>query len=75
MLDETVAVTRAVTRAVLPGFTTLGIVSGCIKRIQVGNQQVRMMPVKFLWPWEVLELDIPELDQEPQEKKVSSSYG
>ena len=51
-LDETVTVTWAVTRAVLPG-----------KRKQVGNQQVRMIPAKFLRPWEVIELDIPEIDQ------------
>ena len=29
-------------------------------------QQVAMTPGKFLWPWEILDLDIPELDQEPQ---------
>ena len=63
------AVTRAVTRAVLPGFTTLDNVCGCIKREQVSNQQVRMMPAKFLWPWEVLVLDISELEQDPEAKK------
>ena len=33
------------------------------------------MPSKFLWPWVVLELDIPELNQDPEAKKVSSSCG
>ena len=64
------AVTSAVTRAVLPGFTTLDTVYACVKRKQVSNQQVRMMPAKFPWPWEVLESDIPGLDQEPEAKKV-----
>ena len=45
-LDETVAVTRVVTRAVLPGSTTLGTVCWCLKKKQVSNQQVRMMPAK-----------------------------
>ena len=45
-LDETVAVTRVVTRAVLPGSTTLGTVCWCLKKKQVSNQQVRTMPAK-----------------------------
>ena len=61
------AVTRAVTRAILPRSTTLGTVCGCIKRKQVSNQPVRMMPAKFLWAWEVL-VDIPQFDQAPQAK-------
>ena len=69
--DETVAVTRAVTKAVLPGFTTPGTVCWCIKRKHVSNQQVRMMLANFLWPWKVLELDIPEIDQEPEAENVS----
>ena len=63
------AVTTAVTRAILPGCTTLGTVCGCIKRKQAGNQQMRMMPAKFLLPQEVLVLDISELDQEPETEK------
>ena len=47
-LDETVTVTTAVTRAVSPGFTTPGNVCECIKRKQVSNQQVKMMPAKFV---------------------------
>ena len=45
-LDDTVAVTRAATIPVLPGFTTSGTVCGCIKRNQVSNQKVRMMAVR-----------------------------
>ena len=41
----------------------------------MSNQQGKTMPAKLLWPWEVLELNIPEFDQEPEAKKVSSSYG
>ena len=32
----------------------------------MSSQQVAMMPAKFLRPWEVLELEILELDQETQ---------
>ena len=41
----------------------------------MSDQQVRMMPTKFLWPCEVFEFDTPEVEQEPQAKKVSSSCG
>ena len=34
-----------------------------IKRKQVSSKQMTMMPAKFLRPWQVLELDILELDQ------------
>ena len=63
-LDET----GDVTRAVLPGSTTIDTVCWYIKKKQVSNQQVRIMSANFLHPWDVLELDIPEpeLDQEPQ---------
>ena len=40
-----------------------------MKRKQVGTQQVRMMPAKFIWPWKVLVFDISELDQEPEAKR------
>ena len=33
----------------------------CIKRKRGRNAQVRMMNAKFLRPWEVLDLNIPEL--------------
>ena len=67
-LDETVAVTRAITRAVLPGFNTLGTMCECIKRKQASNQQVGMMSAKLLWPWEVLDFGLPTAC------KVRSSY-
>ena len=62
-------VARVVTRAALPGFTTLGTVCACIKRKQVRNQQERTMPAEFLWPSEVLVLDNSELYQEPEAKQ------
>lgn len=50
-----------VTRAVSPGSAALGTVFRSIKK-QVNNQQVRMVPAKLLRAWEVLGVDIPDLD-------------
>ena len=40
---------------------------GCKRRKRANSQRVAMMPVKFLRPWEVLEMDTQDLKQKSQD--------